>query len=129
GVIGSYALSPNGGMIAFSGLEPDTEAERARKEKRDWRVIGANPRNHALWAVVIGGKAKPVRISSTSAHVGGFAWSPDSRSIAFETRPTSEANVASKSDIYEVEISSKSEKPIAATAASESQPRYSADGK
>lgn len=129
GSFGTYAISPTGKMLAFTGLEPDLEAERARKEKRDWRVIGANPRNHALWTMALSGSSKPERISSTPHHVGAFSWSPDGRSIAFETRPTPEANVGSKSDIFEVEVGSKSEKPIAATAASESQPRYSTDGK
>ncbi len=129
GGFGAYVISPNGRMIAFTGIEPDVETERARKEKRDWQVVGANPRNHSLWALLIGASSKPARISSTSKHVGGFTWSPDGRSIAFETRPTPEANVASKSDIFEVEIASKEEKAIAATAASESQPRYSPDGK
>ncbi|MEO8026699.1 MAG: S9 family peptidase [Bryobacteraceae bacterium] len=129
GSIGTYAISPSGKMLAFTGLEPDLEAERARKEKRDWKVIGANPRNAALWAVLIGASSRPTRISSTPRHVGSFSWSPDSRSIAFETRPTPEANLASRSDIAEVEIATKTEKPIASTIASESQPRYSADGK
>lgn len=127
GSLGSYEISPNGKLLAFTGLEPDVEAERARKERRDWKVVGQNPRNHALWVMPLGGR--PQRVSSTTRHAGGFSWSPDSRALAFETRPAPEPNVAAQSDIYEVEIASKDERAIAATRASESQPRYSPDGR
>ncbi|HXB68916.1 MAG TPA: S9 family peptidase [Candidatus Acidoferrales bacterium] len=62
-------------------------------------------------------------------HVGAFDWSPDSRRIAYETRPTPDANDGRLADIYEVEVETGSVRPVAATTASESQPRYSPDGR
>ena len=61
--------------------------------------------------------------------MGAFDWSPDSRRIACETRPTPDANDSRLSDIYEVEVEAGSVRPVASTTASESQPRYSPDGR
>ena len=65
------------------------------------------------------------KLVSGSFTVGAFAWSPDSRTIAFETRPSPDADVSRKSDISEVEVESGVVQPIANTQATEAQPAYS----
>jgi dipeptidyl aminopeptidase/acylaminoacyl peptidase len=55
GTMGAYSLSPNGKWIAFTGREPDLEVERAKREKRDFRVIDENPANQSLWIIPVGG--------------------------------------------------------------------------
>jgi len=133
GTLGTYALSPNGKWIAFAGRETDSEDEQAKKAKLDFKVIGENPKNQSLWLVPVEpdseGKRVAKRLASGTYHVGAFDWSPDSRRIAYETRPTPDADDSRKSDILEVEIESGRIRPIAATAASESQPHYSPDGR
>ncbi len=129
----SYELSPNGKWIAFTGREPDAEEERAKKEKRDFRVIDDSPKNAQLWLVSAepdaGGKRSVRSLAAGPYNVSSVQWSPDSRRIAFETRPTSDANDGRKADILEVDVETGVVKPIAATAASEAQPRYSRDGR
>ena len=53
GTLGAFAVSPNGKWIAFTGREPDTDEERAKREKRDFRVIDENPHNQSLWMVPV----------------------------------------------------------------------------
>ena len=133
GTIGGYAVSPDGKWIAFAGRETDPSEETARRQKLDFRVIDENPRNQSLWLVPVepdvqGGR--PLRKAASGPwNVGAFDWSPDSRRIAYEVRPTPDADDGRKSDILEVEIESGRIRPVAATAATESQPRYSPDGK
>jgi dipeptidyl aminopeptidase/acylaminoacyl peptidase len=133
GTLGVYAVSPDGKWVAFAAREPDTGEERAKREKRDLRVIDENPHNQSLWMVPVEpdteGKRPVKKVAAGPYHVGAFDWSPDSRRIAYETRPTPDANDSRLADIYEVEVETGSVRPVAATTASESQPRYSPDGR
>lgn len=130
---GTYELSPNGKWIAFTGRATDSEEERARREKRDFRVIDESPRNAQLWIATVepdaSGKRTPKQLAAGPYNVSGMDWSPDSRRIAFETRPTPDANDGRKADILEVEVETGRVRVLSATAASEAQPRYSRDGK
>ena len=133
GTVAGYELSPNGKWIAFTGREPDAEDDRAKKEKRDYRVIDDSPKNAALWIspvdADIGGKRTVRQLDAGPYNITSPEWSPDSRRIAFETRPTPDADNGSKSDIFEVDIETARVKAIAATRATEAQPRYSRDGR
>jgi len=133
GSIASYEISPDGKWIAFTGRETDPDEERAKKEKRDFKVIDESPRNAALWVTPVeasvGGKREVHRLAAAAQHVTGIEWSPDSRRIALETTPTPDADLARKSDIFEVELETGKLQTIAATGATETQPRYSRDGR
>lgn len=133
GTLGIYSVAPNGKWLAFTAREPDTAEDRAKREKRDLRVIDENPHNHSLWTMPVEPDAegkRPVKKAAAGPyHVGAFDWSPDSRRIAYETRPTPDADDSRKADIYEVEVETGSVRPVAVTTASESQPRYSPDGR
>jgi dipeptidyl aminopeptidase/acylaminoacyl peptidase len=133
GTLGNYAVSPNGKWIAFAAREPDTAEDRAKREKLDFRVIDENPHNQSLWAIPVeldaSGKRPFKKIVSGPYNVGAFDWSPDSRRIAYETRPTPDADDGRKSDIFEVEVETGVTRPVAVTSASESQPKYSPDGR
>jgi dipeptidyl aminopeptidase/acylaminoacyl peptidase len=133
GALGNYELSPNGKWIAFSGREADPEEERARREKRDFVVADENPRNAALWIAAAepgaNGKRALKKLAAGSYNVGGLAWSPDSRKVAFEARPTPNANDGRHADIWEVDVETTQVTAIAATRLTEAQPRYSPDGR
>jgi dipeptidyl aminopeptidase/acylaminoacyl peptidase len=72
----------------------------------------------------------PHRVIATGPFsVGAFDWSPDSHSIAFETRPGPGADFGRESDLSEVDVESGKLQPLATTESSEASPRYSPDGK
>src|SRR5581483_5325496 len=120
GTLGAFSISPNGKWIAFTAREPDPEEERAKREKRDFHVLDENPHNQSLWIVVIEGvKRPPKKVSNGPYNVGQFDWSPDSTRLAYETRPTPDADDARKSDILEVAIETGDTRNIAATPAAE----------
>ncbi|HUK17394.1 MAG TPA: S9 family peptidase [Bryobacteraceae bacterium] len=133
GTMGKFDVSPDGKWIAFAGRESDPAEEQARRQKLDFRVIDENPRNQSLWLAPVEADLhnhRPVRKGASGPwNVGAFDWSPDSRRIAYEVRPTPDADDGRKADILEVEIESGRIRPIAATAATESQPHYSPDGR
>ena len=133
GTLGGYSVSPNGKWIAFTGREADNDDERAKREKRDFRVLDENPKNQSLWLIPVeadmGGKRAVKKIAPGPYNVGGFDWSPNSQRVAFETRPTPDADDGRKSDILEVAIETGDIRPVAATSASEGQPHYSPDGR
>jgi Tol biopolymer transport system component len=133
GTLGFFSISPNGKWIAFAAREQDNEEERAKREKRDFRVLDENPHNQSLWLIPVepdvNGKRAAKRITNGPYNVGQFDWSPNSARIAYETRPTPDADDGRKSDILEVEIETGEVRNIAVTPAAEGQPRYSPDGR
>src|SRR5207249_3470596 len=48
GSLGAFKVSPDRKWIAFTGYEAPPDLESAKKEKRDFRTIDADPENHAL---------------------------------------------------------------------------------
>src|SRR5271165_1049573 len=133
GSLPTYHVSPDGKWIAFSGAPERPEIEQAKKLKLDFRVIDENPADLALFVLPVEANAegkRPLRrIANGPFSVGAFTWSPDSRLIAFETRPTPDADDARKTDILEVAVEAATLRTIAATNATEFQPQYSPDGR
>ncbi|HXB68917.1 MAG TPA: hypothetical protein VNY05_11760 [Candidatus Acidoferrales bacterium] len=60
GTLGVYAVSPDGKWLAFAAREPDSGEERAKREKRDLRVIDENPHNQSLWMVPVEPMRRPM---------------------------------------------------------------------
>jgi len=133
GAIGSYKVSPDGKWIAFAGRKPDEDEEKAKKEKRDFRVVDENPKNHALWVVPVEpdaqGKRAARKLFEAPYHVTALEWSRDGRFLAFSHRSTPGADDWTKSDVSEIEVERGQVKPLAATRAAESEPYYSPDGR
>lgn len=133
GSLGSYKLAPNGKWIALAAAEEDAEEEKAKKEKRDFKVVDEKPRLQSLWIIPAeedsSGKRTPRKLTPPAYHVGQFDWSPDSRHIAYETTPTPGFDDARLANISEVEVEGGTIRTIATTGAAESQPNYSPDGR
>ena len=133
GTMAAFSISPNGKWIAFAGREPDRDEERARREKLDFKVIDENPHNNSLWIISVEpnveGKRDVKKVATGPYNVGQFDWSPDSSRIAYEIRPTPDADDGRKADILEVAVETGAVRNIATTPATESEPRYSPDGR
>ena len=131
GSIDGFQVAPDGSQIAFRGRKKDAVLERAIAEKLDLKVVGERPEYHYLWILAVDTDVKqrePVRIVDRETHVVDIAWSPDSSSIAFEHWPRPDADYWLQSDISEVEVESRTVRPIASNEVSERSPRYSPDG-
>jgi dipeptidyl aminopeptidase/acylaminoacyl peptidase len=126
GNLGEYRLSHDGARVAFTGYEPPPDLEKAKKEKRDFKVLDNAPENFTLY-LLTGDSQK--KLFDAKYHIGSFDWSPDGKSIAFEHTPTPSADEWPKADIAEVDVESGKVTPVAETAASETNPHYSPDGK
>ena len=133
GGLGGYKVSPNGKWIALEGTEPALEEEKARKEKRDWRVVDEPRGGNNLYLVSLepngSGERLVRRLMNSSYHVTNFDWSPDSRFIAFEHQPDPGEDSWTRSDLSEVEVAGGSVQVLADTGAAEGEPRYSPDGR
>jgi Tol biopolymer transport system component len=76
GEMGAFHVSPDGKWIAFAGMEPRPDEEQAKKEKRDFRVVDENPKNHSCGSSPAEpdsqGKRTPRRLTNTPGHVHGI---------------------------------------------------------
>jgi dipeptidyl aminopeptidase/acylaminoacyl peptidase len=138
--ISALRWSPDGTLLAFTMTDPPTDdEEKADKEKRDARVLDDALKMTRLYVVPVERNAegkRPVRKLTAGAFSVGnlsgpasFAWSPDGRSIAFSHQPTPHINDWPASDLSLVEVATGSVRPLAATRAAESEPRFSPDGR
>jgi len=140
--VAQLSWSPDGKWIAFVAPEPaPPDKEKRDREKDDARVVDGDDRPGRLWLISVpqqaGGAREARQLLSPGRSVGGMPeggaadaldWSPDGRTIAFAhtARPT--ANDWPTSDISLVDVASGAVRPLAATGASETSPRYSPDG-
>ena len=133
GDVGDYELSPDGKTVAFSGFEPPPDEEKNRKEKRDFRVVNAHPRNHAIYVIPAeadsDGKRAARKVTDGKRHVAGLSWSPDSQKIAFSHWAAPEADNWTTAELSEIDVASGAIKPIAATRSETLKVAYSHDGK
>ena len=133
--ISTIRWSPNGSQIAFCMAEPPTEEEeKAKKEKRDWRVVDEDLKPVRLCLVSIArdgtGKRVVKKLTSEklSVNPAQFDWSPDGQSVVFSHSLTPKADDWTQADISLIEVGSGRVRTLASTAAAESDPLFSPDG-
>ncbi|MDA1314148.1 MAG: S9 family peptidase [Acidobacteria bacterium] len=132
GSIGGFRVSPDGSWLAFTGRKKKADIEKAKKQKRDFRVIDEDAKNNGLWMAPSGPGAQdrtPRQLVDGTNHITDFEWSPDSRKIVFEHQPRNEPDHWMQADISEIEVANKTVKKVAADEVSERSPKYSPDGK
>jgi len=140
GDVSAFQWSPDGKMIAFLMRDPKTEDEqRADKEKRDARVMDENVKLSRLYVISVApdslGKRTPRRLAAENRNVGGpfgggdLSWAPDGSAIAFTHTRSPTPNDWTSADLAVVHVATGAVRPLAATAAAESDPWFSPDGK
>ena len=143
--VGGFAWSPDGNRVAFTMADPPTtDEEKNNKGKDDSRWIDENVKMNHLYVISIekdgakdgAGKREPRQLTKGAFTVGSglggdgvFDWSPDGKSIVFIHTKTLKADDWTSANVSVVDVASGEIKAIAATAAAESQPIYSPDGK
>ncbi len=79
--VSSFAWSPDGGSIAYLAREPQTEAEKKKKEaKDDARVIQKNEKHACLWVIDLDSKEID-KLTKNIWRISGFAWMPGGDSL------------------------------------------------
>ena len=133
GSLGEFRVSKDGKSVAYVGHEPSPDAEKATKEKRDFKVVDKELENFSLYVIPAEPDAKNKRaqkkVFEAKYHIANFEWSPDNRSIAFEHWPGAGADNWTQADIGEVDIAAGTVKELAATKSAEAGPHYSPDGR
>jgi len=128
----SYEWSPSGKFIAFTSTEPQSKEQKGReKQYGKFQVEDAEYRMTHLWLVAVepGKTPEAKRLTSgTDFTVGGFAWSPDGKKIAFGHRPDPLINSGPKSDISILDVESGKIIPLVTQPGSDGDPQWSPDG-
>ena len=132
--VNNFAWSPDGRSIAFTMTDQKTEEEEKNdKGRNDWRWVDENIKLSRLYVLSIqkdaNGKREPRKLTTENYQVGDFDWSSDGSRIAFDHAKSPLANDWTTSDVSIVEVATGKVSDLATTAAAESSPLYSPDGK
>ena len=131
----NFDWSSDGKWIAYTMTDKKSDDEEKNdKGKNDFRWVDENQKMSRLYVVSVmkdkDGKREPRQLTMESYNVGGdFDWSPDGRMIAFSHSRSPVANDWTTSDVSLVEVSSGKVTSFVKTAAAETSPRFSPDGK
>ncbi|HXV85282.1 MAG TPA: S9 family peptidase, partial [Gemmatimonadales bacterium] len=140
GNVSAFQWSPDGRMMAFLMPDPKTaEEEKADREKRDARVVDQDAKLTRLYVIPLqpdsAGQRVARRLTAEPRNVGGafgggeLSWAPDGSAIAFSHTASPVADSWTSADIAVVDLKSGAVRSLAATAASETDPMFSPDGK
>ena len=133
--VGNYEWSRDGSMIAFTMLDAAADKEeKDKKAKNDWYFMDEEIKQNRLFVLWLNKKdtaGKPVqkKITTGNYNVNAFDWNADGKSIAYSHGKSPEVNDNVYSDISTVDIETGAIKSIASTAAGETNPLFSPDGK
>lgn len=82
GEIAELRWSPDGRYLSFLMVEPETEEEKQRRERRDdARVWDTDWKYRRLWILELATRQARL-VSPERVQVWGYAWAPDSRRVA-----------------------------------------------
>jgi dipeptidyl aminopeptidase/acylaminoacyl peptidase len=153
--VSSLTISPDGNWFAFtSEIYPDCPDEDCNKKQlqeveksqvkakifitlpyRIWNYWKDGRRSHLFVMPTTGGKVMDVTpgdFDTPPIDLGGnwdYAFSPDSKEIAFTKNPDTLIATSTNNDIYVVPVEGGEEKKITENPANDNQPLYSPDGK
>ena len=136
--MGGFHWSKDGKQIAFTASSPESKGEKDRKEKySEYEVYEEDFRQNQLWVVDTSeaeAQHSPVKArqitKDASLNVNGFAWSPDSRRIAFAATHNPLLAFGGDEDIYLAELTqNNSARKIVGLEGPDNDPIFSPDGK
>ena len=131
--VGSFSWSPDGKQIAFTMTDAKPEALKERDKKYgEFDVVDTDYRMTHLHLIDVDPAAteaaKPKRLTSGAFTVGGFNWSPDGTSIAFDHRVDPNQASSNTADISILKIADGSIRKLVTADGPDSNPVWSPDG-
>ena len=133
--VGNFAWSHDGKMIAFIMIDAaGDKEEKDKKAKNDWYYMDEEVKQNRLFVLWTdkkdtAGKYQQKKLTNDNYNVNAFDWSPDGKYIAYSHGKSPEQNDNVYSDISMIDVATGTIKSIAKTAAGESNPQFSPDGK
>jgi dipeptidyl aminopeptidase/acylaminoacyl peptidase len=131
----AYRWSPDGKRIAYTSNGPESKPLKDRKQKYgDFEVVREDSRQAHLYLVdAPQDVAKPLPgealTSGAGFSIGGFAWAPDARRIAFSAARNSEIVQGHTADLYTVSVDTKAVRKIVEREGADTNPAWSPDGR
>src|ERR1043165_2310423 len=124
----AFSIAPDGKSLLFLAQDPiSAEDKRRQRERDDAEVVDQAFRWTHIWvADVESGKEK--RVTQGNFVVSEPQWAPDSRTIAFVTRPTTKVDDAAWADVWVTDVDGKSRK-FFDNAGPDTSPRWSPEGR
>ena len=100
----SFEFAPDGSALLFTARDPlPEEEEKRREEEGDAEVVDALHRMTHLWLHDLE-TDETRRLTEGDFTVRNADWSPDSKQVAFETRPNPTANDGWQSDVWVLDV-------------------------
>jgi dipeptidyl aminopeptidase/acylaminoacyl peptidase len=127
--VGAYEWAPDSKRIAYLTRDPlSKDAEEARKRKDDERIFEGDFQMQHVWTIDLESKQTTQLTTGTEFTVRSMNWAPDSTRIVFAAAPTPLIR-DERQDIFVATLETQAIEKIAGTPSSESDPRWSPDGK
>ncbi len=121
--------SPDGKTMAYTASDAETKEEKARREKYgDFEEVKAQPKMNHLWLLPLDGKATQLTTGQDFS-VTTFAWSPDSRKIAFSAAADPGPGSSGTADLFVADISTRAASRLLKTKGPHRNPVWSPDGR
>lgn len=133
--VSSYKWSNDGKSIALLLADPTPEdEEKNTKSKNDWYFMDEKIKQNRLHLLQVNQKDSAgirviKKLTTENYNVNAFDWSPDNKNIVFSHGKSPEVNDNIYSDVSILNIESGQITALATSAAGETDPFYSPDGK
>lgn len=133
--VGNFEWNEDGNALAFLVADAVSDKEEKNKKgKNDWYFYEEDIKQNRLFVVWLnkkdtGGKRVQKLLTKENRNINAFGWSPDGKTIAYSHGRSPLANDNIYSDISIANIETGENKVLVNTAAGESNPKYSPDGK
>ena len=128
GGVAGFTISPDGRTLLLTAQDPLTADDRRRQRDRDdAEVVDQKFRWTHLWTHDIE-SGKTTRLTKGDMVVSDPQWSPDSKTVAYVTRPTTKVDDAAWSDVWVTDLSGNAKK-FFENPGPDSSPRWSPDGR
>ena len=126
--VSNFAYSPDGRFLAFTMIDPVTDAMRERERRwGDIRIEDQDQRYTNLYVLDLATRATR-QLTKGNFVVGSFDWSTDAKQIAYDHRVSSDAADSGSADISIVDVATGRSQVLVGQDGPDANPHWSPDG-